>query len=84
MPLVQRLVLVQVLGNFVTMGAEQFGTNLRATARYYIPNMVAWFITLINLMFVNWFQKKWMDIVKAAIYTGIIVMAITLSCSIFY
>ena len=64
---------------FVTMGAEQFGTNLRATAATTIPNMVRGSLPLINLMFVNWFQKTngW-DIVKSAIYTGIIVMVITL------
>ncbi len=31
---------VGVLGHFVTIGAEQFGTNLRATAATTIPNMV--------------------------------------------
>jgi len=42
---------------FVTMGAEQFGTNLRATAATTIPNMVRGSLPLINLMFVNWFQN---------------------------
>jgi hypothetical protein len=69
---------------FVTMGAEQFGTNLRATAATTIPNMVRGSLPLINLMFVNWFQKinGW-DIIKSAIYTGIIVMAITLIAAYF-
>jgi MFS family permease len=69
---------------FVTMGAEQFGTNLRATAATTIPNMVRGSLPLINLMFVNWFQKAngW-DIVKSAIYTGIIVMVITLIAAYF-
>jgi MFS family permease len=69
---------------FVTMGAEQFGTNLRATAATTIPNMVRGSLPLINLMFVNWFQKTngW-DIVKSAVYTGIIVMAITLIAAYF-
>jgi hypothetical protein len=69
---------------FVTMGAEQFGTNLRATAATTIPNVVRGSLPLINLMFVNWFQKTngW-DIVKSAVYTGIIVMAITLIAAYF-
>jgi len=69
---------------FVTMGAEQFGTNLRATAATTIPNVVRGSLPLINLMFVNWFQKAngW-DIVKSAIYTGIIVMVITLIAAYF-
>jgi len=64
---------------FVTMGAEQFGTNLRATAATTIPNMVRGSLPLINLMFVNLFQKNmgW-PLVKSGIVTGIIVMAVTL------
>ncbi len=63
---------------FVTMGAEQFGTNLRATAATTIPNMVRGSLPLINLLFVNLLQKNmgW-NIVNSAILTGIIVMAIT-------
>ena len=38
---------------FVTMGAEQFGTNLRATAATTVPNMVRGSLPLINLMFVK-------------------------------
>ena len=69
---------------FVTMGAEQFGTNLRATAATTIPNMVRGSLPLINMMFVNWFQKAngW-GLIKSAIYTGIIVMAITLIAAYF-
>ncbi|MBK6828336.1 MAG: MFS transporter [Chitinophagaceae bacterium] len=69
---------------FVTMGAEQFGTNLRATAATTIPNMVRGSVPLINLMFVNWFQKTngW-SFVYSAIITGIVVMAITLIAAYF-
>jgi len=64
---------------FVTMGAEQFGTNLRATAATTIPNMVRGSLPLINLMFVNLFQKNMgLPLVKSGIITGIIVMAVTL------
>lgn len=64
---------------FVTMGAEQFGTNLRATAATTIPNMVRGALPLINMMFLNWFQKSmgW-SITKAGIITGIVVMTITM------
>ncbi|HEV8274032.1 MAG TPA: MFS transporter [Chitinophagaceae bacterium] len=69
---------------FVTMGAEQFGTNLRATAATTIPNMVRGSLPLINLMFVNWFQNinKW-SFVFSAIVTGVIVMVITLIAAYF-
>jgi MFS transporter, putative metabolite:H+ symporter len=69
---------------FVTMGAEQFGTNLRATAATTIPNMVRGSLPLINLMFVGWFQKGigW-SFVQSAMITGIIVMAITLIAAYF-
>jgi len=63
---------------FVTMGAEQFGTNLRATAATTIPNMVRGALPLINLMFLDLFQKTWQwPLVKSGIVTGIIVMIIT-------
>jgi len=64
---------------FVTMGAEQFGTNLRATAATTIPNMVRGSLPLINLMFKDWFQDalKW-SLVQSAMVTGVIVMTVTL------
>lgn len=69
---------------FVTMGAEQFGTNLRATAATTIPNMVRGALPLINMMFLGLFQKNWgWDIVQSGIITGIIVMAITLVAAYF-
>ncbi|MEO6583167.1 MAG: MFS transporter [Ferruginibacter sp.] len=64
---------------FITMGAEQFGTNLRATAATTIPNVVRGALPLINLLFLDFFQKNlhW-EIIKSGIVTGILVMAITL------
>jgi MFS transporter, putative metabolite:H+ symporter len=63
---------------FVTMGAEQFGTNLRATAATTIPNMVRGALPLINLMFLDLFQKSWKwSLIDAGIVTGIVVMIIT-------
>jgi MFS family permease len=64
---------------FVTMGAEQFGTNLRATAATTIPNMVRGALPLVNMLFLDLFQKAWhWDIIKAGIVTGIVVMSVTL------
>lgn len=64
---------------FITMGAEQFGTNLRATAATTIPNMVRGSLPLINLMFLDLFQKSYhWGIVKSGIISGIMVMAVTL------
>lgn len=63
---------------FITMGAEQFGTNLRATAATTIPNMVRGALPLMNLMFLNLFQQSWKwSLIQSGIITGVIVMAIT-------
>jgi len=69
---------------FVTMGAEQFGTNLRATAATTIPNMVRGALPLINLLFVDLFQKSWgWGLVQSGIVVGIIVMTVTLIAAYF-
>ncbi len=69
---------------FVTMGAEQFGTNLRATAATTIPNMVRGALPLINLMFLNLFQKSWgWNLTKSGIVTGVVVIGITLIAAYF-
>ncbi len=63
---------------FVTMGAEQFGTNLRATAATTIPNMVRGSLPLINLLFLNLFQKSWgWTLIRSGIITGLLVMLIS-------
>ena len=63
---------------FVTMGAEQFGTNLRATAATTIPNMVRGSLPLINLLFLNLFQKTWgWTLIRSGIITGVLVMLIS-------
>ena len=69
---------------FVTMGAEQFGTNIRATAATTIPNMVRGALVLINLMFVDLFQKSWnWSLVQSGIVTGVIVISVTLVAAYF-
>jgi MFS transporter, putative metabolite:H+ symporter len=64
---------------FVTMGAEQFGTNLRATAATTIPNMVRGSLPLLNILFKNVFQDQMhINIVPSAIITGVIAIIIAL------
>jgi Na+/melibiose symporter-like transporter len=40
---------------FVTMAAEQFGTNIRATVATTVPNMARGSLVLVTLLF-NWLQ----------------------------
>jgi MFS transporter, putative metabolite:H+ symporter len=61
---------------FVTMAAEQFGTNLRATAATTVPNMVRGALPLIILLF-KWLRTT-TDYITAAMITGAIVMCITI------
>jgi hypothetical protein len=62
---------------FVTMGAEQFGTNLRATAATTIPNMVRGALPLINMLFKDLFQVNWhWSMLQSGKVTGIIVISI--------
>jgi putative MFS transporter len=63
---------------FVTMAAEQFGTNLRATAATTAPNMVRGALPLMNLLFLNLLQKNWgWTIIRSGIATGILVILIS-------
>jgi MFS family permease len=69
---------------FVTMGAEQFGTNLRATAATTIPNMVRGALPLMNLLFLDVFQKAWgWSLTQSGIVTGMIVIVIALISAYF-
>lgn len=69
---------------FVTMGAEQFGTNLRATAATTIPNMVRGALPLINMLYLDLLQKSWgWSVINSAITTGVLVMSITLVAAYF-
>ena len=61
---------------FVTMGAEQFGTNLRATAATTIPNMVRGSLTLITLLFTS--LQGFTSFANAGLFTGIIIMIVGL------
>jgi putative MFS transporter len=66
---------------FVTMGAEQFGTNLRATAATTIPNMVRGSLPLMLFLF-NTLQH-YFTYILSGLMTGIMVMIISLIATIF-
>lgn len=69
---------------FVTIGAEQFGTNLRATAATTIPNMVRGMLSLIIIpLFTMLREIKGVGYVNGAIYTGIIIFGISLLAVIY-
>ena len=69
---------------FVTMGAEQFGTNLRATAATTIPNMVRGALPLMNFIFIELFQEgmKW-SLIQSGIATGAIIIVIAIVAALF-
>lgn len=60
---------------FVTMAAEHFGTNLRATAATTVPNMVRGSLPLILILFT--YLKTPFGYVNAAAITGVVVMVIS-------
>lgn len=60
---------------FVTMAAEQFGTNIRATVATTVPNMVRGSLILVSLLF-NFLTNYTGDYVKSGWITGIAVMVI--------
>ena len=64
---------------YITMSAEQFGTNLRATAAISIPNLVRGFLPLILMLF-QFLRGNSMlnNYVTAAWVTGVIVLVIGL------
>ena len=62
---------------FVTMAAEHFGTNLRATAATTVPNMVRGSLPLILLLF-GYLQTSFgYSFITSAAVTGAVVMAIS-------
>lgn len=66
---------------FVTMAAEHFGTNLRATAATTVPNMVRGSLPLIIILFKS--LRSSMDYAVAGMITGGVVMVITLIAAAF-
>ncbi len=68
---------------FITMGAEQFGTNLRATAATTIPNMVRGMLAIFILPLFQWLRGiEGVGYVNGGIYTAIIIMVITIVAAV--
>jgi MFS family permease len=59
---------------FVTMAAEQFGTNIRATVATTVPNMVRGSLNLVSWLFVS--MQASQGYLKSGWITGIVVMII--------
>jgi hypothetical protein len=55
---------------FVTIGAEQFGTNLRATAATTVPNMVRGMVVLMTTLFAGF--KGSFSVIDSGALVGII------------
>ncbi len=66
---------------FVTMGAEQFGTNIRATAATTIPNMVRGLLSIFIIPLFKYFRAE-TSFIHGAIITGIIVMILAIAAAI--
>lgn len=61
---------------FVTMAAEHFGTNLRATAATTVPNMVRGSLPVILILF-NYLKPMY-GYISAGALTGVVVMLISI------
>lgn len=69
---------------FVTIGAEQFGTNLRATAATTIPNMVRGMLSVFIIPLFQFLRQiKGVGYVQGAIYASLIIFTISLLAVIF-
>jgi hypothetical protein len=66
---------------YITMSAEQFGTNLRASAAISIPNMVRGVLPLIIVLF-KLMRNVFDNYVTGAWVTGVILMAIAILAAI--
>jgi MFS family permease len=62
---------------FVTMAAEQFGTNLRATAATTVPNMVRGALPIMLILFKS-LESVTGSMLSAGWITGVIVMCISI------
>ena len=63
---------------FVTIGAEQFGTNLRATAATTIPNMVRGMVVIMTTLFASF--KESFSVINSGALVGVICFFIGLYC----
>ncbi len=55
---------------FVTIGAEQFGTNIRATVTTTVPNFVRGSVPLITMLFMAF--REFFALNVAALLTGVV------------
>ncbi len=62
---------------FVTMAAEQFGTNLRATVTTTVPNFIRGTVIPLTMMF-EFLRYALGNMILSAAITGVVVFAITL------
>jgi len=69
---------------YITMSAEQFGTNLRATTAISVPNLVRGFLPLILLLF-QFLRSDYVfsNYITGALITGIIVMIIGFASALY-
>jgi putative MFS transporter len=67
---------------YITMSAEQFGTNLRASAAISIPNMVRGALPLIILLF-KFFRNIFGSYVTGGWVTGSILMTIAIAAALY-
>jgi len=67
---------------YITMSAEQFGTNLRASAAISIPNMVRGALPLIILLF-KFTRNIFDSYITGGWVTGVILFAIAIPAAIF-
>ena len=63
---------------FVTIGAEQFGTNLRATAATTIPNMVRGTVVLMTTLFASF--KGSFSVINSGAIVGVLCFFIGIFC----
>jgi MFS transporter, putative metabolite:H+ symporter len=68
---------------FVTVAAEQFGTNLRATAAITVPNFVRGALPLIVFLFHFLGNDIFKSDLKGALWTGIVCVVIAFIAAIF-
>lgn len=65
---------------FVTIGAEQFGTNIRSTAATTIPNMVRGALPLIYILY-EWL-KPYASVIGSAAIVGVIIFSLAIISSL--
>ena len=61
---------------FVTIAAEQFGTNLRSTVATTVPNFIRF--TVVPLIFMFKFMRDQIGVIYGALAVGLLTIAIAL------